>query len=110
MNWKFWQRDASGSTGDEGSGGLIGRIAGGVIGLYLLLCLLLGWWADELLRAEIRARWVARILSPAAWSLAAVAAVLAAAVSMVAHHIAPRHRAAAAKALGKELPAPKSEA
>ena len=32
------------------------------------------------------------------------AAILAAAVSMVASHITPRHRAAAAKALGKELP------
>lgn len=46
MNWKFWQRDASGSTGSESSGGLIGRIAGGVIGLYLLFCLLVGWWWD----------------------------------------------------------------
>ena len=32
------------------------------------------------------------------------AAILAAAVSMVARHITPRHRAAAAQALGKELP------
>ena len=46
MNWKFWQRDAGETTGGAGSGGLIGRIAGGVIGLYLLLCLLVGWWWD----------------------------------------------------------------
>lgn len=38
------------------------------------------------------------------------AAVIAAAISMVARHITPTHRAAAAKALGKELPEPDAEA
>jgi hypothetical protein len=37
LNWKFWQIPA-------GSAGVIGRVAGGVALLYLLICLGLGWW------------------------------------------------------------------
>ena len=42
MNWKFWQT----KDGDPGSAALIGRVAGGLIGAYLLICLLLAWWWD----------------------------------------------------------------
>jgi len=38
-----WLRRRSGTTASEG-GRPIGRIAGGVVGLYLLACALLGWW------------------------------------------------------------------
>ncbi len=40
MNWKFWQKDDS----EETSSRNLGRIAGGVLAAYLLLCLLVGWW------------------------------------------------------------------
>jgi hypothetical protein len=40
MNWKFWQK----SDSDETSPSTLGKIAGGVIAAYLLLCLLIGWW------------------------------------------------------------------
>ena len=40
MNWKFWQN----SDTDSGSSAWIQRIAGGLIGAYVVLCLILAWW------------------------------------------------------------------
>ncbi len=49
-------------------------------GVYLLpmypaVCLLLGWWADAVMRGQVRPRWLARPASGAAWALAALCAV-----------------------------------
>ena len=42
MNWKFWQS----ADGDTGNGSLIGRVAGGLIGIYLVIVLIFAWWWD----------------------------------------------------------------
>ena len=42
MNWKFWQS----ADGDTGNGSLIARVAGGLIGIYLVIVLLFAWWWD----------------------------------------------------------------
>ena len=41
MNWKFWQR-----SNNAGTAGLIGRVIGAVVGIYLIGCIALGWWWD----------------------------------------------------------------
>jgi 4-amino-4-deoxy-L-arabinose transferase-like glycosyltransferase len=45
--------------------------------LYPAVCLLIGWWAAQLVRGGAPARWLPRALTPIAWALAAVLAVLA---------------------------------
>lgn len=49
MNWKFWQRKDPIYMDDDqpGRSGTIGRIAGGLIGVYLLVCVALAWWWDS---------------------------------------------------------------
>lgn len=42
MNWKFWES----ADGDSGGGNLVGRMAGGLIGIYLVIVLLFAWWWD----------------------------------------------------------------
>jgi hypothetical protein len=42
MNWKFWER----LRVPEAEGTLAARIAGVLLGAYLLLCLFLAWWWD----------------------------------------------------------------
>ena len=42
MNWKFWQN----SELNENSS-LIKRIAAGIVGSYLVVCLALGWWWND---------------------------------------------------------------
>ncbi len=40
MNWKFWQT----TGGESGGGRRAAQVAGGLIGAYLVLCLVLAWW------------------------------------------------------------------
>jgi len=42
MNWKFWQA----ADGDSGTGSLVGRVAGTLIGIYLVIVLAFAWWWD----------------------------------------------------------------
>ncbi len=42
MNWKFWEQ-LPGLAAGTGSG-TITRVAGALIALYLIVCLILGWW------------------------------------------------------------------
>jgi 4-amino-4-deoxy-L-arabinose transferase-like glycosyltransferase len=49
--------------------------------LYPAACLLIGWWADAVLRGEIDPRWLERLLAPLAWSLAAALAFVGLAVA-----------------------------
>ncbi len=48
MRWKFWQKSDPVYYDDQptGRGTLIMRIAGGLIGAYLLVCIILSWWWD----------------------------------------------------------------
>lgn len=43
MNWKFW---TSSSASGADQSGTIGRVAGALIAIYLIIVLLLGWWWD----------------------------------------------------------------
>ncbi len=50
MNWKFWQRGEPVYMDDTMGGtniGLIGKIAGALIGIYIAVCVLLWWWWDH---------------------------------------------------------------
>ena len=49
MRWKFWQSAEPVYMDDSVSGnsGTIAKVGGGLIALYLVLCLLLGWWWDH---------------------------------------------------------------
>jgi len=42
MNWKFWKNLDT----DSATGTLVARIAGGLIGVYAILVLVLAWWWD----------------------------------------------------------------
>jgi hypothetical protein len=42
MNWKFWEN----SDSDNSTTTLVARVAGGLIGAYLTLSLVLAWWWD----------------------------------------------------------------
>jgi hypothetical protein len=48
MGWKFWQRSEPVFLDDQpaGRGPLIRRTAGGLLALYLLICIVLSWWWD----------------------------------------------------------------
>jgi len=39
-----WLRRSGGTTGAAASGNPFGKIAGGLVGLYLAICVALGWW------------------------------------------------------------------
>jgi len=45
MNWQFWKQTGGGTAG--GRAGTMGSIAGAVLVIYLLVCLVLGWWWDS---------------------------------------------------------------
>ena len=44
MNWKFWEIGQSTEGGSKAT--LIARLAGGLLGLYLAICVFLTWWWD----------------------------------------------------------------
>ena len=46
MNWKFWQ-SASETSINGATLGRTGKIAIGVIGAYLLICVVFAWWWDD---------------------------------------------------------------
>ncbi len=46
MNWKFWQSWGS-DPSEARRWSLFARIGAGLIGFYLLVCILLGWWWDK---------------------------------------------------------------
>ena len=48
MSWKFWQRNDPIYMDDDMSStpNTIARVSGGIIGAYLVLCLLAAWWWD----------------------------------------------------------------
>jgi hypothetical protein len=48
MNWKFWQRSPA-TAGDSGDSTalMIGRILGGVVAAYLVVCIVLAFWWDS---------------------------------------------------------------
>ena len=46
MNWKFWQTWQT-SSGESSLGRQLLRIGGALIGVYLLVCVFLGWWWDK---------------------------------------------------------------